>query len=160
LEQPRDETANALQASSPAVTGAASHANSRVDHDRSRSNWAPVLVTGGLAVAAAAIGAGFAIDANSAKTDGAEALSEAEAEFGNNPCAPANGGGSEICQTVQSAGDRRKTSNTVATASFAISGVLAVAAIGSYFLWAKPRTPRVDAWLGPNGGGLHLAGQF
>ena len=160
LEKPLDDTASALLASAPGGTTASSSGSPPVDHDRYRPNWAPVLVTGGLAVAAAAIGAGFAIDASSAKTDGAQALSEAEAEFGNNPCAPSSGGGSEICQTVQSSADRRKTSNTVATASFAISGVFALTAVGSYFLWAKPRAPRVDAWLGPNGGGLHWAGQF
>lgn len=160
LETPLDDTASASPASTSGSTTAAPNANPPVDHERSRANWTPVVVSGGLAVAAAAIGAGFAIDANSAKTNGAQALAEAEAEFGNNPCAPSNGGGSEICQSVQGAADRRKTSNTVATASFAISGVFALTAIGSYFLWAKPRAPRVDAWLGPSGGGLHWAGQF
>jgi len=160
LERQPEQTASALQLSEPAGVTASSNASQSLDHDRFRPNWTPVWITGSAAVAAAAIGAGFAVDASSAKADGAEALSEAEAEFGNNPCAPSNGGASEICQSVQSAADRRKTSNTIATTSFAISGVFAVAAVGSYFLWAKPRAPRVDAWLGPNGGGLHLAGRF
>lgn len=160
LEKPVDEGASGFLASAAPRAIAAPNANPAADRDRWRPNWTPVLVSGGLAVAAAAIGAGFAIDARSAKTAGAEALNEAEGQFGDNPCAPSNGGGSEICQSVESNADRRKTSNTVATASFAISGVFAAAAVGSYFIWAKPRTPRVDAWLGPNGGGLSWAGQF
>ena len=87
-------------------------------------------------------------------------MSDAEAQFGSNPCTPAKGGGSEICQSVTDAGDQRKSSNTVATVSFVASGVFAVAAVGSYFLWAKPSPPPLDAWLGPDGGGLRLKGNF
>src|SRR6188768_3844298 len=100
--------------------------------------WTPVFITGGLALAAAAVGTGFAIDAQSAKNDGEKALSNAEAEFGSNPCTPAKGGGSELCQSVNELQDRRKSSNTAATASFIAGGVFALAAVGSYFLWAKP----------------------
>ena len=128
--------------------------------DSGGRTWVPVFVTGGLAVAAAAIGTGFAVDARSAKADGAKALSEAEAQFGMNPCTASNGGGSEICQSLENAEDRRKSSNTVATVSFVVSGVFAVAAIGSYFLWAKPAAPRLDAWLGSESGGLSLKGNF
>ncbi|MEI9936592.1 MAG: hypothetical protein WDO69_05145 [Pseudomonadota bacterium] len=136
------------------------HATLPVHDDRAAPNWAPVLVTGGLAVAAAAIGTGFAIDASSAKSDGSKALAEAESQFGNNPCAPSKGAGSEICRSVHDAEDRRKRSNTVATASFIAGGIFAVAAVGSYFLWAKKASPRLDAWLGPDGGGLGLNGSF
>ena len=127
--------------------------------DRS-TNWTPVFVTGGLALVAAAVATGFAIDASSAKSDAEKALHDAEAEYGSNPCTPAKGGGSELCESVSELQDRRKTSHAVATGSFVASGVFAAAAIGSYFLWAKPSSPRLDAWLGTDGGGLHLHGSF
>ena len=137
------------------------NANLPVHDDGAGANWAPVLVTGGLAVAAAAIGTGFAIAARSAKSEGSKALTDAKSAFGDNPCAASNGAGSEICQSVQSAEDRRKRSNTVATASFVVGGVFALAAVGSYLIWAaKPASPRLDAWLGPAGGGLGLNGSF
>jgi hypothetical protein len=148
------EVAGATQAT--AATGAFPP----VRPDTGQRNWAPLLVTGSLAVAAAAIGTGFAIDASSAKTDGAKALTDAEAQFGENPCTPAKGGGSEICQSLTDAEDRRKSSSTVATISFVASGVFALAAVGSYFLWAKPGRPQLDAWLGADGGGLRLKGSF
>jgi len=56
--------------------------------------------------------------------------------------------------------DRQKSSNTVATASFIADNVFAAAAIGSYFLWAKPNPTRLDAWLVPAGGGVQFAGSF
>ena len=139
---------------------APSNADPPVHDDRASPNWAPVLVTGGLAVTALAIGTGFAIDAHSAKSKGSNALSDAEAQFGENPCTPAKGGGSELCHSVQDAEDRRKSSNTAATVSFVISGAFAVAAVGSYFLWGKPTTPRFDAWVGPDSGGIRLKGRF
>lgn len=153
----------------PALVSASSPANSRAtgeltsasgDHDGASRNWTPVFITGGLAIAAAAIGTGFAIDAHSAKSDGAKALGNAEAEFGSNPCTPAKGGGSELCQSVEELQDRRKSSSTVATASFIAGGVFAGAALGSYFLWAKPSPTRLDAWLVPDGGGVRFAGSF
>jgi hypothetical protein len=162
VEKPRhgSEVAIASLTSAANVERAAPIVGSPI-HDRgSGPNWTPVWVTGGLAVAAAGVGTGFAINAHSAKTDGANALSEANAEFGPNPCAASNGGSSEICQSVRDAEDRRKRSNSVATVSFVVSGVFALAAVGSYFLWAKKTPPRVDAWLGPQGGGLGLNGSF
>jgi hypothetical protein len=129
-------------------------------HDRASSTWTPVLITGGLAVAAAAIGAGFALDARSAKSDGEKALSDAEATFGSNPCTPSKGGGSELCQNVSELQDQRKSSNTVAAAAFVASGVFAVTAIGSYFLWTKPSSTRLDAWLVPGSSGIRLSGSF
>jgi hypothetical protein len=128
--------------------------------DGKRANWTPVFITGGLAIVAAAIGTGFAIDASSAKSDGEKALGNAQAEFGSNPCTPSKGGASELCQNVNELEDRRKNSHTVATGSFIVAGVFAGAAIGSYFLWAKPSSPRLDAWLGAEGGGLRLNGSF
>jgi len=128
--------------------------------DRASPNWTPMLVTGGLAVVAAAIGTGFAIDAGSAKSDGEKALGLAEAEFGSNPCTPSKGGASALCQSVNELEDRRKISHGLATGSFITGGVFAVAAVGSYFLWARPNQARLDAWLGTEGGGLRLNGSF
>ncbi len=128
--------------------------------DSARPNWTPVLITGGLAVVAAAVGTGFAINANSAKKDGEQALKAAEAEFGSNPCTPTKGEDSAACQSVKEHQDQRNSSVTVATVSFITSGVFAAAAVGSYFLWAKPHSPKLDAWFGPNGGGLRFNGSF
>jgi len=128
--------------------------------DGASPNWAPVFIAGGLAVVAAGIGTCFAIDASSAKSDGEQALSNAEAAFGSNPCTPAKGGGFALCERVSELEDRRKRSNAVATGSFIATGVFAAAAVGSYFLWAKPSSPRLDAWLGTDGGGLGLNGSF
>jgi len=155
-----DPTLAELQAAGATQATAPAGAFPPVRPDTDQRNWAPLLVTGSLALAAAAVGTGFAIDASSAKSDGANALTDAEAQFGENPCTPAKGGGSEICQSVTDAQDRRKSSSTVATISFVASGVFALAAVGSYFIWAKPARPQLDAWLGADGGGLRLKGSF
>lgn len=125
-------------------------------------NWTPVLITGGLAVVAAAIGTGFAIDANAAKSNAADALNNAHSTFGNNPCHPDNGGASAVCQQVQSEQDRRDHSATAATISFISSGVLAAVAVGSYFFWPspQPKQARVDGWVGRDSAGLSLQGSF
>lgn len=156
--EPSVNDGQAAIAPAPATDPANAHLP--VHDDGAAPHWAPVLITGGLAVAAAAIGTGFALDASSAKKDGSKALMDAESQFGSNPCSPSKGGGSESCQSVQSSQDRRKSSNTVATVSFVASGVFAVAAVGSYFIWAMPSSPRLNAWLGPDGGGLGLKGSF
>lgn len=124
-------------------------------------NWAPALITGGLAIVAVAVGTGFAVDASSAKSKGAEDLSSAESQFGTNPCAPQRAS-TGICQDLQSQQDRRSSSLTGATVSFVAGGVFAAAAVGSYFLWARPESNQthVGAWVGPGAGGLRLQGSF
>lgn len=132
--------------------------------DRDRPNWIPTYVTGGLAIVALGVGTGFAIDALSAKSQGEDKLKEAEGEFGtDDTCAPGNGGGSALCNDVKDLQDRRKSSNTVATVSFVVGGVMAAASVGSYFLWARPakrdRT-QVSASIGSGGGSLLIQGSF
>jgi hypothetical protein len=133
-----------------------------ISHDNATPNWAPVLITGGLAIVAVGFGTGFALDASSAKSDGAKSLSSAEAQFGSNPCTTQKGASSGICQELQTHQDRRSSSSTGATISFVAGGVFAAAAVASYFLWAKPESTqgRVDAWVAPNAGGLRLQGSF
>lgn len=160
VDTPLAQRQAALAAQAPATRASAADARAPLHDDGARPNWAPVLVSGGLAVAALAIGTGFALDASSAKSDGSKFLSVAEAEFGSNPCAPSKGAGSPSCQSIHSAEDRRKSSNTVSTISFVSSGVFALAAVGSYFLWTKQAPPRIDAWLGAGSGGLRLNGSF
>lgn len=136
-------------------------AQTTVDPLRIRApNWAPVLITGGLAVVALGIGTGFALDASSAKSDAAKALSSAQSQFGSNPCTPSKGGDSGTCQTLQSNRDRQDSSSTIATVSFISGGLLAAAAVASYYIWAKPEQNRIEAWGGPTGGGLRVLGSF
>jgi len=133
-----------------------------VRDEKTEPNWVPVIVSGGLAVVAAAVGTGFVMDAKSAKKDAANSLNNAQDLYGPNPCDPQKGGGSKVCQDLQSQQDRRGTSQTVATVSFVASGVFALAAVGSYVLWRHPKTeqPRVGAWVGSQGAGLSLQGSF
>jgi len=146
--------------SNPAIQAPIS--SSPIGHDNATPNWAPVLITGGLAIIAVGFGTGFALDASSAKSDGAKSLSTAEAQFGSNPCTPQKGASSGICQELQARQDRRNSDATGATVSFIAGGVFAAAAVASYFIWARPESTqgRVDAWFAPNSGGLRLQGSF
>jgi hypothetical protein len=134
--------------------------------EQDRSTWLPTYVAGGLAIVALGVGTGFTIDALGAKSDAKTKLQDAEQAFGaGNPCAPGNGGGSPICDDLNDLQDRRKSSTTAATVSFVFGGVFAAAAVGSYFLWAKPNansgsSARVGAWIGDGGGSLSVEGSF
>ena len=65
--------------------------------NRARPNWAPTLVTGGLALVAVGVGIGFAVDASNANSDADKTLRQANPMFGGNPCEPTNGGSSSVC---------------------------------------------------------------
>ena len=151
----------------PAEAGRAAPAlpaPSAAPSDDARANWLPTYVTGGLAVVALGVGTGFTIDALSAKSKGDEKLVAAKAAFGSeSTCTPGNGGGSGICDDLKDLQDRRKSSNTVATVSFVVGGLLAAASVGSYFLWAqRPDDGRaqVSASVGNGGGSLLIQGTF
>ena len=154
IAAPKPQAALQSDSPPPAPVPPPNPANAR------EANWAPVLVSGGLAVVALGLGTGFALDASSAKSDAANALSSAQAQFGSNPCTPLKGGNSGTCQTLQSKRDRQESSSTIATVSFISGGVLAAAAVASYFIWAKPDQNRIEAWGGPTGGGLRVLGSF
>jgi hypothetical protein len=130
------------------------------------ANWLPTYVTGGLAVVALGVGAGFSIDALKAKSDGDDKLQAAKDAFGaDRPCSSGNGGGTPICDNLEQLRDRRDSSNSAATVSFVLGGVFAAAAVGSYFLWARPTagsgpSARVGAWIGKGGGSLLVEGSF
>jgi hypothetical protein len=129
-------------------------------------NWLPTYVTGGLAVVALGIGTGFSIDALKAKSDGDDKLQAAKDAFGTDrPCASGSGGGTPLCDNLKQLRDRRDSSNSAATVSFVVGGVVAAAAVGSYFLWARPtadsgRSARVGGWIGKGGGSLLVEGSF
>jgi hypothetical protein len=131
-----------------------------VRDDKPGPNWVPVMVSGGLAVVAAAVGTGFLLDAKSAKNKAATQLDNAEAEFGPYPCDSPTGGAATSCQELESTLARRDSSVTGATVSFVVGGIFAAGAVGSYFLWRKPSQPRVDASVGPGGASLTLRGSF
>jgi hypothetical protein len=131
-----------------------------VPDEKAAPNWVPVMVSGGLAVVAAAVGTGFLLDARSAKNDAETQLDKAEAEFGAYPCDSPTGGAVTSCQELESTLARRDRSMTGATVSFVVGGIFAAGAIGSYFLWRKPSQPRVDASVGPGGASLTLRGSF
>ncbi len=129
------------------------------------TTWAPAVITGGLAVVAFGVGTGFAVDAKSATSSSADRLRDAGAQFGQlAPCAAGHGAGSDVCNEISSLQDRRDHSKQRATISFVLGGVLAGAAVGSYFLWARPtkenQAPQLSAWLGGEGGGVQLFGSF
>jgi hypothetical protein len=131
-----------------------------------RANWLPAGVTAGLALVAVGVGTGFAIDASNAKSAGDRKRQDAERTFGSNSgCSQPLGAGSPICAELADLQDRRQRSNTAAKVSFVIGGVFAAAAVGSYFLWAKPsaensRSARVGAWVDGKGGSVLFEGSF
>jgi hypothetical protein len=146
------------------ATGLEAAAPPASDATSDRGTWIPTYVAGGLAVVALGVGTGFAVDALSAKSSGEDRLNAARAMYGSeDACAAGNGAGSALCNDVKDSQDRRHSSNTAATASFVVGGVLAAASIGSYFLWArKPERgrPQVTASIGSGGGGVFVQGSF
>ena len=131
-----------------------------VRDEKTAPNWVPVIVSGGLAVVATAVGTGFLIDAKSAKNKAATQLDDAEAAYGPYPCDKPTGAAATSCQELESTLSRRDRSMTASTVSFVAGGVFAAGAIASYFFWRKPGEPRVDASVGPGGASLSLHGSF
>lgn len=150
----------------PATPTPAPGSSSNPAKQEDSANWLPTYVAGGLAVVAIGVGTGFAIDSLKAKSAGDTKLQAAKAAFGGNrPCTSGNGGGTPICDDLQQLQDRRQSSSTGASVSFALGGVFAAAAVGSYFLWARPtadsgRSARVGGWIGKGGGSLIVEGSF
>jgi hypothetical protein len=146
----------------PVSSGLASTPNPPPDTgERARPNWTPVLVSGGLAVVAAAIGTGFVLDAKSAKKSGQQELSDARAQGGSYPCSP----GTPLvsaCASIQDNEDHRRSSLKVATVSFVAAGVFTASAVASYIIWARPtsRDSRVAGWISPGSAGVRWEGQF
>ncbi len=134
------------------------------DHPGKEANWIPTYVTGGLAIVALGVGTGFGLNALSAKSKAEDKLAEAEKAHGTaGTCTPGNGGGSGYCDDLKDLQDERKSSNTTATVSFVVGGVLAAASVGSYFLWARQpdgRETKVGASIGGGGGSLLVQGTF
>lgn len=166
LQLKHASTAPAAAAAPPSEAGSMAPVPAPPKAGNDRPNWLPSLVTGGLAVVALGVGTGFTVDALSAKSDGDQKQRDAAQAFdADTPCAAGYGAGSGICSDLEHLQNRRKHSQTGATVSFVLGGVFAAAAVGSYFLWARPQgdgrpTTRVGAWIDNRGGSVLLEGSF
>ena len=165
VEKPADAPLRATlpfpdQVAVPTKAPATTTSQPPAPHESAGPNWAPIVVSGGLAVVALAVGTGFALDAKSANDKAANQRSAVKAQFGANPCAQPSAAAMASCQDLDSTLRRHDRSVTVATVSFIAGGLFVAGAVGSYFFWPKSSQTRVDAQIGPSGGSLILQGSF
>jgi hypothetical protein len=128
----------------------------------SRPLW-PALVGGGVAVAGLATGIGFSLAASSASSDHDAKLA---ALSGSNPCGAGTPNATE-CAKIADLGSTAARDHNVATASFVVAGVFAVATI-AYIVWPHSKaanqlssnTLRLSGTVVPHFAAVNVSGSF
>lgn len=100
-----------------------------------------VLVSGAaLTVVSAGAAVLFMVSANNSDSEAQDLLAKAKGEFGSNePCAGA-GRGSSTCRELGTTLDDRNTANRNEGIAWALTGVVGVATVATYFLWQPERS--------------------
>lgn len=122
------------------------------------------LIVGG-ALSAITLGAGivFKLKGSAAHDDAADALTQAKAQFGSNPCASQPGSTSSLCAEVRDKRDEGDSANQISNISFYAFGAFAVGTAAVFLFWPEEKSStgvRATPWMTAEAGGVTLGGAF
>ena len=143
----------------PAATAPATPATHVEEHEHAHASKARIVVpvvVGAAAVVALGVGIGMGVAAQGKESD-------ATSFRQNNPPGFCADRGSASCTQYKSLLDSQGTDTGVSRAMFVTGGVLAAAAVVSYFVWPRDRSERGEArraWIAPTIGGVSAGGTF
>jgi hypothetical protein len=139
------------------ATSPAPHAEEHAhEHVSSKARIVVPVVVGAVAVVALGVGIGMGVAAQGKESD-------ATSFRQNNPQGFCSDRGSAACGQYKSLLDSQETDTSVSRAMFVTGGVLAAAAIVTFFVWPRDRREPGEvrsAWIAPTIGGVSAGGTF